>query len=192
MIRQIIEHTQALNRNEIVDIWVYNLKQPCCAHKESVQSVTAYVCAGSSGAEHMINVAYCPSCNRYYINSDQYRSFAQRHGLPYLRLQTTSASAGSPDYTVWNEESILHCMGYSVSTAIDLSAETRRKILMHAIGTRTLTKVQVISFLEFLIHQNEGREHFCDACAKWRNDVEFIRTYRVREQSFVRGKFKGR
>lgn len=86
-------------------------------------------------------------------------------------------------------QSILHCMGYSVSAANDLSAESRREILMHAIDTRTLTKIQVISFLEFSIHQNEGRDHFYDACSKWRSDVEFIRSYRMREQPAVRGKF---
>ena len=182
-LRQLISHTRNLNSSDsYVDVWVYRLKRPCQHH--GVQSVTAFVPSERSPVEQPINVAFCPVCQRYYINDDQYRSFTKQFGLPYIRLRSNSA----PDFSTWQEESLLHYMGYNVNATDNLSATARHAILEHAIDTGAMTKIQVISFLEFLIHQSEYNPKFVNACEKWRADVEHIRNYRLHEQKYVRGR----
>ena len=182
-IRRIITHTSRLNTpDSYVDVWVYRLKRPCQNH--NIESVTAYIASDRSSVEQPINVAYCPVCQRYYINADQYRAFIQRNGLPYLRLKSLTA----PDYSSWQEESLLHYMGYNVNAVDNLSSHERWHILEHAIDTKAMSKIEVISFLEFLIHQNENNHRFDNACEKWKTDVQYIRNYRMSDQKYVRGR----
>lgn len=182
-LRRLISHTRNLNSSEsYVDVWVYRLKKPC--QHRGVQSVTAFVPSECSPVEQQINVAFCPVCQKYYINADQYRSFTKQFGLPYIRLRSDSA----PDFSTRQEESLLHYMGYNVNTTDNLSASARHAILEHAIDTGAMTKIQVISFLEFLIHQGECNPRFVNACEKWRADVQHIRNYRLQEQKYVRGR----
>lgn len=182
-IRQVITHTQQLNLSySYADIWVYRFKRPC--QKHNVQSVTAYIASDRSLIEQPINVAYCPVCQRYYINADQYRTFIHRNGLPYLRLK----SFIQPDYASWQKESLLHYMGYNVNTVDNLSNHDRWHILEHAIDTKAMSKIEVISFLEFLIHQNGNNPRFAKAIQKWKIDVQYIRNYRIREQKYIRGR----
>lgn len=94
-----------------------------------MESVTAYVASDRAYQEEPINVAYCPVCNRYYINAEQYRAFTKMHGLPYIRLRMDAPQ----DYSCWKEESLLHQMGYNVNTVDNLSETERRSILEHAI-----------------------------------------------------------
>lgn len=181
--RSIISHTRNLNLpNAYADVWVYRLKMPCKHH--NVQSVTAYVASDRSTVEQPINVAYCPVCQRYYINADQYRSFTHAYGLPYIRLRTDAV----PDYRSWQEESLLHHMGYNVNAAEDLTPDQRHAILEHAIDTGAMSKIDVVSFLEFLIHNAEYNPRFVNAINKWRADVEHIRNYHLQEQRYVRGR----
>ena len=183
-IRSVINHTRQLNiADSYTDIWVYRLKRPCPNHQ--VQSVTAYVASDRSCVEQPINVTYCPVCQRYYINADQYRAFVHSNGLPYLRIQ----SFDTPDYSSWREESLLHYMGYNVSSVDGLSQQERWHILEHAVDTKAMSKAEVIAFLEFLIHQNENNCRFVNAVDKWRIDVQHIRNYRIAEQKYVRGRF---
>ena len=181
--RNIISHTRNLNLpNAYADVWVYRLKMPCKHH--NVQSVTAYVASDRSSVEQPINVAYCPVCQRYYINADQYRSFTHAYGLPYIRLRTDAV----PDYRSWQEESLLHHMGYNVNATDDLTPDQRHAILEHAIDTGAMSKIDVVSFLEFLIHNAEYNPRFVNAINKWRADVEHIRNYHLQEQRYVRGR----
>lgn len=181
-LRSVIEHTKALNQDRCVDVWVYRLKRPCPHH--DVQSVTAYVATDKLSVEQPINVAYCPVCKKYYINAEQYRVFGKRNGLPYFRLKVE----GGPDYQLWKEESLLHCMGYNVNALDNLASSERRYILERIIDTGTLSKIEVISFLEFLIHQNENNYRMSNASSKWRSDADYIRRYRLNEQRSVRAR----
>jgi len=179
----VIQHTQKLNdTSDYVDVWIYRLKSPC--HPEHMESVTAFISSDRAYREQPINVTYCPICNRYFINIEQYRAFTKMHGLPYIRLKMDI----SPDYSAWQEESLLHLMGYNVSSVDNLSDGERRAILEHAIDTDPSLKPRIIGFLEFLIHQNENNMRFVNACSKWRSDVEHIRKHRISEQRYIRGR----
>ena len=179
-----------LNDSSLAEIWIYSLKMPCHAHSNSIEMVTAYIPAVNSFEIYPINIYYCPICEKYYINSDQYQSFAKRHGLPHVRLMFARNANGNIDFSAWRSESPLHIMGYNVGNNDHLSSEARHQTLLHILNTNTMKKHEIISFLEFLIHKNDGNLRFENACSKWREDAEFLRNYNLDDQRKVVGRFK--
>lgn len=192
LINEIISHSSYFLQNKSkAEIWVYTMKLPCSKHPKEVEMVTAYVPVSNLGYSCKINVYYCPVCKRYYINSYQYSEFVRKYGLPVVRLRCDE-SRGLVDFMLWKEESILHIMGYNVSSKDNLTDNERYEILLHALKTNTLTKAQIIAFLEFLIHKNESNINFKNACYKWNEDIKFIRKYETDKQRKVIGNFRFR
>ena len=179
-----------MNEDSLAEIWIYSLKMPCHEHPKDIEMVTAYIPAVNSFDIYPINVYHCPICNKYYINAEQYQSYAKRHGLPHVRLMFTRNGNGNIDFSAWRNESPIHIMGYNVGSVDNLSSEARRQTLLHILNTDTMKKHEIISFLEFLIHKNAENLRFENACSKWREDVEFLRNYNTDGQRKVIGRFK--
>lgn len=188
-INNIIAHsTYFSNKSEPAEIWIYNLKLPCSRHPEKVETVTAFIPVNDDTQSKPANIYYCPICNKYYINIEQYNQFAKKYGLPFVKLRTNSPTM--IDYTDFKDESILHIMGYNVNCIDALSSSERHNILIHALATNTLTKAQIISFIEFLIYRNKNKLKLENACSKWRDDVNFIRNLNIDKQRKIIGTFK--
>lgn len=190
LINGIVSHSSYFLQNDNkAEIWIYTLKLPCSKHPKEVETVTAYIPVANLGYSCKINIYYCPVCKRYYINSKQYSEFACKYGLPVVRLRWDK-SRELVDFLQWKEESILHLMGYNVGSKDNLSDNERHEILLHALKTDTLTKAEIIAFLEFLIHKNEDNINFKNACYKWNRDIRFMRNYRIDQQRKVIGDFQ--
>ena len=191
LLREIVAHsTHFANNPGFAEIWIYSLKMPCVGHQKRVETVTAYVQAANDMHLYPLNVYYCPVCQKYYINSEQYRAFAKKHGLPDIRLMFERNANGTIDFSAWHEESLLHLMGYNVDSREGLSDEERHQTLLHILNTGTMTKAEIISFLEFLIYKNEGNYRLDNARTKWKEDANFIRNYDLGNQRKVAGRFK--
>ena len=162
---------------------------PCSTHPKAIESVTAYVPVSGDALLKEINIYHCPECKKYYINAEQYIGFAKKYGLPNVRLRL-KATEHISDFSNLREESILHFIGYNVSENDNLSEDERRKKLLHALNTHAMTKAEIISFLEYLIHRSEGNIRFYNACAKWKRDAEFIRNYALDKQKKIITSFK--
>ena len=191
LLRETITHSKYFLSNcELAEIWIYSLKMPCFRHRNKVETVTAYVKAENNLRMYPLNVYYCSECQKYYINSDQYRIFAEQHGLPAVRLIFERNYNGTIDFSAWREESPLHLLGYNVDSKENLSDEERHQRLLHILSKSNLTKAEIVSFLEFLIHKNKGNIRLDSARSKWRDDAEFIRNYELSKQRKIIGKFK--
>ncbi len=192
MFKRIRKHNHYFSNNDhLADIWIYAMKMPCVDHPKSIEAVTAFIPTTNSKVPCQINVQYCSRCDKYYINSKQYCDFARRYGLPFVRLMLASRNENTQtDYSTWREESLLHILGYNVSSKDNLTTRERHAILTHAIQTNTLTKPEIISFLEFLEYRNKNNLIFENACTKWREDVEFVRNYNINQQRKIAGTFK--
>lgn len=173
----------------LVDIWIYKLKVPCPKHPEMVENVTAYVRTDQGTNISPINVFYCYACNKYYINAEQYQSFAKKYGLPMIRLRAQDSSTNDLGFENWEKESLLHILGYNVRTSDNLSSIARQRILIHALETNMLSKSQIISFLERILHLNRHKPNLANACQKWQDDLGFIRNYNLDHQQTVNGRF---
>lgn len=176
--------------NNNVEIWVYTNKSPCSSHPKAIESVTAYVTSMRTMQEHPLNINYCNVCGRYYINTEQYNEYARRYGHPILNLCFDEEAASDKyDYSTWQQESVLHFMGYNVNAEADLSPEERREVLVTALDNEILTKAQVVSFLEGLIYRGKRRYNMRNAVLKWSSDLEYIRDYQLNTQRKVKGTF---
>ena len=168
------------------------MKLPCPRHPTSIESVTAQVYALKAECPKSLNIYYCKSCCKYYINSEQYHEFARKYGLPVFRLRTKVTQGESLQYEDWQKESLLHILGYNVNGTDNLSSYERRTILKYAIDSKTMEKSAVVAFLENLIYRNQGKVNFQNALQKWKADLQYVREYKITEQRGVQAVFKKR
>ena len=173
-----------------VTVWIYSAKLPCPSHTDAVDGVTVFVPSVRGMGVNPLSVNYCNVCKKYYINSTSFNLYAKRYGMPYVRLKA-SVSEGQ-DFALWNEESILHFIGYNVGKTENLSEHERRGKLMYVIDAGILKKPQVTRFLEGLICRCEGRRGMEDAVQKWTDDLKFVLEYNIEHQRRTVGEFKKR
>lgn len=167
-------------------IWIYRAKLPCADHQ--VESVTAYVPSMNDGQFYPINVTYCKKCNKYYINSVSFNQYSGKYGMPDIKLAVSDSTGKFNDYSTWNEESILHFIGYNVSGTDNLSDTDRQKILSQAIESGMVRKADVISFIETLIRRSERQNRMKYALLKWKKDLQYVLEYQIKNQRKVYGK----
>ena len=170
-------------------IWIYKAKYPCRGHEQAVESVRVIVESVRDHREYPINANYCSVCQKYYINAESFNRYAERYGIPLVKVEITDefteAFGG-----LWNEESVLHALGYNVNAQDALPAWRRQEILKEAIQANIVTKAETVAYLERLINRNRNRGNFQIAVSKWREDLSYILDYHLLEQQSVRGVFK--
>ena len=172
-----------------VTVWIYKSKTPCPQHPHAVESITAYVPSIRHSEAKPININYCSICNKYYINSTQFNAYAKQYGMPLIRLQT--CSSGDPnDFTTWNDESILHFVGYNVGSTDSISDSRRQEILREAIEANIISKAQAIHFIENMINMHEYQSTMANAVYKWEKDLKYLQNYKIHTQKQVLAKFK--
>ena len=120
-----------------------------------------------------LHAAYCEECNEYIVlNAD----FELLEGTPmcevYEIIRGVKTSNCTKTYS--NSESIIHAMGYNVNINDNLSATTRREILLSIVENGTLTQEEVLSYLDSLIQRGSGDPKYVNAVSKWRSDREYI------------------
>lgn len=72
-------------------------------------------------------------------------------------------------------------MGYNVSATDNLLCSKRWYILESAVDFEILTREEICSHLDYLIHRSKGRLHYEDAISKWECDRTHIANYRSNE-----------
>lgn len=169
-------------------IWIYRGKIPCPDHEEQTESVTVYVPSVKDPELNALNVNYCKTCNKYYINSESFNIYARKYGMPQIHLSSGGGSEFG-DFSTWQEESLLHFLGYNVSSTEGLSNTERQQILSEAIDAKFLSKAKVVTFLEGLIRRNKDIVKMDNAVAKWRLDLKFVLNYKISEQRKIQGHF---
>lgn len=175
--------------NELVDVYVYELKGLCRKHGELTEKMTVNMLSSRSSKPHPFEIYYCPICKRYYVNYETYLRFYTRYGIPPLRLHGDSATSNTNNqYASFRQYSDLYLFGYSVSDEMGLNQKMRQGILEDIINSGNLTKAQVTNHLEWLIRFSRNNEKMKDACQKWRTDLEHIESYEPKTTD-IWGKF---
>lgn len=85
-----------------------------------------------------------------------------------------------------NKESLLHKIGYNVSATDNLLCSKRWYILESAVDFEILTREEICSHLDYLIHRSKGRLHYEDAISKWECDRTHIANYRSNELETIK------
>lgn len=126
-----------------------------------------------------INVNYCSSCRRYFIGQREYEHYRDVYG-PILGNFSFSESAQSSSGAVTlSKESPLMMCGYNVRESDGLTSRERQLILSNMIDRRILSKPRIIEYLQFFISWREGNPNMRNACDKWREDLAFVRAYKM-------------
>lgn len=114
------------------------------------------------------NVIYCNDCDKFYIDSTQFKNIIKNGYLPTFKIH----SYGTGTMSEFREESELALYGYNAQKTTPQSA--RQKVLYNVIKNRLMTVGQVISHLEGLIALAEYNDRKQDVVKRYQDDIMFI------------------
>lgn len=144
-----------------------------------------------SGGVRRVEVpaAYCYVCDKYYILDEDYRMLKKK-GVVLCHIDEKEELVKDYDYDdcdfELNKESLLHKIGYNVSATDNLLCSKRWYILESAVEFEILTREEICSHLDYLIHRSKGRLHYEDAISKWECDRTHIANYRSNELETIK------
>ena len=129
-----------------------------------------------------IPAGYCASCKVYFILDSTYENLL-KNGIPVCRISSASSylkeKTNTHDGMNLAEESILKQYGYTVAENESLSPAQRRKILSCLIDSGIMSKMGVISYLDFFINSKKKLKKFDNAVKKWKSDRAYVEKYKI-------------
>lgn len=114
------------------------------------------------------NVIYCNDCNKFYIDSTQFKNIIKNGYLPTFKIHSYDTGIMSE----FRKESELALYGYNAQKTTPQSA--RQRVLYNVIKNRLMTVGQVISHLEGLIALAENNDKKQDVVERYQDDIMFI------------------
>lgn len=153
-------------------VYVYfRLTNSCIKNKHSIDSVTAKTTNIKNGQPIDVNVFYCKSCRKYFINYEALQGYISRGIHPALQYVFSEVDDGK-----LNDASELMMYGYNVREG-DLTQFERRRILEWIIDYGLMTKAEIISNLQFKVGYNGKKPGNERAKQKWLDDIQFVSRY---------------
>ena len=174
-----IEDDEEVNPKEIEgNDFLVITGNPSCLYKEhDVMDITASVKVmnGKGKLETvLIPALYCDTCEQFYMLEPEYRKLKVR-GTPICKVVTQEVYRGIRSGKIeLNTESLLHSLGYNVSEKEGLSTQYRHNLLKTILRERVMTRMAVLSHLDYLIKRNGKKEHMETAKAKWEDDRYYV------------------
>lgn len=125
---------------------------------------------------------YCKECNHFFVLEKDFERL-KRYGVLLCRVVTEEMYRGISAFNISNlkAESVLHQVGYNVSSVDDLSTEQRREILRRVVDFGLYSISGLCSFLDYLIDKNlrvKSRD-MSSAINKWQADRDYIANYNI-------------
>ena len=169
-----------------IPLYIYTLKLALA--KYDVETVTVPVYFPEVRKHIHLNAYYAKAQNRYYMNAITFNDSVSAYGLPFVRPYTVNNDGSINDLgSKLSMVSELKLYGYNVSAQSNYSDTYRQSLLLKLIHYNLMTKAQIMSHLEFLIHFHQYNIRYSDAVDKWENDLRFIREYNTYGQRSVGG-----
>lgn len=113
------------------------------------------------------NVIYCNDCNKFFIDSTQFKRIIKNNIFPDVIVRSISTGYGD-----FKQESELTLYGYNARK--DTPTSTRQRILYRIIDSKLISPSSVISHLEGLISLAEYNERKQDVIKRYEEDIMFI------------------
>ena len=154
-------------RYETVDYLMYSLKTNCY---------------------EIIHATYDKKEKSCFFDITLYRKFVREYGKQreYVDFYR-SAKRPRGAFADWNTESFLHQYGYNVSQNSNLSESFRHELLAEIVDLEYMSIGKIVKYLEFFIRTKSSNIRNINAIAKWEDDLEFIRNYKVNPSRFIIG-----
>lgn len=135
-----------------------------------------------------IPAAYCATCNMYYILDADYKKL-KGEGVILCKVIKRELLIQKNDisdtYLEWNEESILHSLGYNVNAQSNLTDLQRRRILEYVVDNKILSRTAICNHLDWLINRSTGNRNMNLANRKWNDDRNYISQYQRNNERIV-------
>ena len=148
-----------------------NTRIHCEIDKHEIRSVRLRIPTLNSGSVE-INANYCEDCDLLFIYRNDYDRIKNQYGLPLIKFamhdQSTMKNIIEPD------RSILYLSGYNVNSDLNLSSAQRRTILSTVVANKSLSKAQIIAYLNWFIDHNGRIFGHEKAAMKWKDDLAFV------------------
>lgn len=168
------------NRKDVI-LYICKGLIACKRDNHKVIAATGLL-AGRRNATAKININYCPQCNKCFIGYDEYQHYRKQYKILIGNIRLVSNKAKFSDLDL-AEESPLHLCGYSVSQSVGLTVTERRSILQYMMEYEIMQKPYIIDYLNFFIRRNGSKADMDIAVQKWRDDLDWVRNYRLGSQS---------
>lgn len=127
---------------------------------------------------YLIPIAYCKSCDVYYVLEDTYLEL-KKNGV--IRCEVLSykeyANGDKSEFGELNSVGPLRKWGYTVSQNAGYSEIQRQGILEDIIDYHIMSKDEVLSYLNFFMKLNYNNSDI--ALAKWKEDRDYIAEYKI-------------
>lgn len=154
----------------------------CTRKNHPIESATG-ILVGRNDRIIRININHCRQCDQYFLGYAEYRHYRDLYGILLGNLTVTSSGSFSGRYSSMADESPLKLCGYNVSQSDNLTPEERQSILKYLIDHNILAKPQIIDYLNFFINQNQNRSNMEEAVRRWKEDLSWVRNYRILKQN---------
>ncbi len=129
----------------------------CLYRNHDISDITASVKVmnGKGKVETiLIPALYCEACEQFYMLEPEFRKLKIR-GTPICKVVTQEVYKDIRSGKIeLNAESLLHSLGYNVSEKEGLSADYRHKLLKAILKEKVMTRMAVLSHLDYLIKRN--------------------------------------
>ena len=187
-----IEQTSPLNsndRNKKIDfsnfiVRTYAFKCTLNHETEQIKAQVDVVLKDGTIENRSIIAAYCSTCKCYFMLETDYQKLSE---LGVLLCQVISEEQFHEkglfitDNGELKAESLLHQSGYNVMATKDLTSQQRQIILCRVVDNNLYTVNGICSHLDWLISRNMRvtNRDMSLAIAKWKEDRDFISTYKM-------------
>lgn len=132
-----------------------------------------------------VPIAYCESCDVYYILRETYLNL-KKEGVILCQMIDNALylkdGAYDNDFEKWKDVGPLKLWGYTTSAAAGLTDIQRQRILEDIIDYGSMSKDEVLSYLDFFIRINQRRSDAGIFIDKWMVDRKHISSYWGKER----------
>lgn len=156
-----------------------------CSFNHNINDITAKIpVLNESGEIYYVEIraSYCSVCDRFTILKDEFDKISDIVTCKVID-ETSSYKTGGQTQTneTENDGSILKYYGYNVQTQKNISEQQRQIILSSVIETGIMSRRQVVDLLEINIKRKSTRPDCQLAIQKWKEDINFVNTYKTEE-----------
>jgi len=170
-------------------VYTYKSRSLCSLRKHDRNAVVAIVQSLNNKQQFEIDINYCANCEAYYISETSLSVYEERFGILLLKRIPEEQNSVYVDEHEWKEKSELAMFGYSAKDG-GLSSKERQFLLSEIVRTKSMTKIEIKEWIEFLIMRSSNQVKYHNASIKWKEDLNFINDYDTKEEKKINGNLK--
>lgn len=129
---------------------------------------------------HTIPAAYCEICDTYFVLKRDFK-IAKAHGTILCPIiDMTEQTINKKGITsLSTSESRIHQLGYNVKRGNGYTREQRQLILANILENTNISRHEIESCILRPMMQHKNQANYSDAVLAWKQDLEFIKNYKM-------------